>query len=136
MKYDLVYSFGVIHHSVNPKKILSQVAKYMTNESVLKVMVYADNSYKRMMIDAGIDRPEAQNGCPIANTYTLEGVQKLFEDFQINSINQDHIFPYQIEPYYRGEYVKTPWFDAMPENIFRALEKSLGWHYLIDAKLK
>ena len=43
------------------------------------------------MIDAGIDRPEAQSGCPIANTYTLEGVEKLFEDFQINSINQDYL---------------------------------------------
>ena len=33
-------------------------------------MVYAKNSYKQAMIDNGRDQPEAQFGCPIANSYT------------------------------------------------------------------
>ena len=51
-------------------------------------------------------------------------------------IEQDHIFPYQIEPYKRGEYIKQPWFESMPLEMFRSLEKNLGWHLLITAKLK
>ena len=45
-------------------------------------------------------------------------------------------FPYQIEQYKRGEYVKQPWFESMPPEMFRTLEKNLGWHLLITAKLK
>ena len=52
------------------------------------------------------------------------------------SIERDHIFPYQIEPYKRGEYIKEPWFETMPDEMFGVLEKKLGWHLLITAKLK
>lgn len=47
---------------------------------------------------------------------------------------QDHIFPYQVEHYVNYEYIRQPWFEAMPEELFRALEKSLGWHMLITAR--
>jgi len=134
--YDLIYSFGVIHHSPHPEKIVSEIKKYMNENSVLKIMLYAKNSWKNYMIEAGLDQPEAQYGCPIANTYTKEDVVELLNGYEVLSIEQDHIFPYQIEPYKRGEYVKQPWFDVMPPEMFRSLEKNLGWHLLITAKLK
>lgn len=134
--YDLIYSFGVIHHSPHPEKIISEIKKYMTENSLLKIMLYAKNSWKNYMIDAGLDQPEAQYGCPIANTYTKEDVVELLDGYEVLSIEQDHIFPYQVEPYKRGEYIKQPWFDAMPPEMFRSLEKNLGWHLLITAKLK
>ena len=134
--YDLIYSFGVIHHSPHPEKIVAEIKKYMNENSVLKIMLYAKNSWKNYMIDAGLDQPEAQYGCPIANTYTKEDVVELLDGYEVLSIEQDHIFPYQVEPYKRGEYIKQPWFDAMPPEMFRSLEKNLGWHLLITAKLK
>ena len=134
--YDLVYSFGVIHHSPHPEKILFELERYMNKDSVLKIMLYAKDSWKNYMIESGLDRPEAQYGCPIANTYTKNDVVDLLEGYDIISIEQDHIFPYQIEPYKRGEYIKQPWFESMPSEIFRTLEKNLGWHLLITAKLK
>jgi SAM-dependent methyltransferase len=134
--YDLIYSFGVIHHSPHPEKIIAEIKKYMNENSVLKIMLYAKNSWKNYMIDAGLDQPEAQYGCPIANTYTKEDVVELLDGYEVLSIEQDHIFPYQVEPYKRGEYIKQPWFDAMPPEMFRSLEKNLGWHLLITAKLK
>jgi len=134
--YDLIYSFGVIHHSPHPEKIVSEIKKYMNENSVLKIMLYAKDSWKNYMIDAGLDQPEAQYGCPIANTYTKQDVVKLLDGYEVLSIEQDHIFPYQIEPYKKGKYIKQPWFDAMPIGMFETLEKNLGWHLLITAKLK
>lgn len=134
--YDLIYSFGVIHHSPYPKLILSEIKKYMDENSVLKIMLYAKNSWKNYMIDAGFDQPEAQYGCPIANIYTKQDVIELLEGYNVVSIEQDHIFPYQVEPYKNGEYVKQPWFAEMSPEMFRTLEKNLGWHLLITAKLK
>ena len=99
-------------------------------------MLYANQSWKNYMIDAGFDQPEAQYGCPIANTYTEEEVSTLLEGFDIISIDQNHIFPYQIEPYKEGRFEKQPWFEVMPDEIFNVLKKKLGWHLLITAKIK
>ena len=134
--YDLIYSFGVIHHSPYPEKIVSEIKKYMNENSVLKIMLYAKNSWKNYMIEAELDQPEAQFGCPIAFTYTKDEVRELLKDYDVLSIEQDHIFPYQIEPYKQGQYIKQPWFESMPPKMFRTLEKNLGWHLLITAKLK
>jgi SAM-dependent methyltransferase len=134
--YDLIYSFGVIHHSPQPEKILSEIKKYMNENSTLKIMLYAKDSWKNYMIESGFDQPEAQYGCPIANTYTKQDVVELLDGYDVLSIEQDHIFPYQVEPYKNGEYVKQPWFAEMPPEMFRTLEKNLGWHLLITAKLK
>jgi len=135
-KYDLIYSFGVIHHSPHPEKIISEIKKYMHENSVLKIMLYASESWKNYMIESGFDQPEAQYGCPIANTYTKDEVKTLLEGFEVVSIEQDHIFPYKIEPYKQGKYEKQPWFESMPPEIFGVLKKNLGWHLLITAKLK
>lgn len=137
-KFDLIYSFGVIHHTPNPKNVINEIKKFMHKDSTLKIMVYAKHSWKNFMIESGLDQPEAQAGCPIAFTYTKEEIEQelLGSDFTVVSIDQDHIFPYQIEPYYQGEYTKQPWFEAMPDTIFKILEKNLGWHMLVTATLR
>ena len=135
-KFDLIYSFGVIHHSPNPKKIVSEIANFMDANSVLKIMLYAKNSWKNIMIEEGFDQPEAQYGCPIAFTYTADEVRELLSDYDILSIEQDHIFPYEVESYKQNKYEKLGWIKNMSPEVFRAMEKRLGWHLLITAKLK
>ena len=73
------------------------------------------------MIDAELDQPEAQYGCPIANTYTEDEVSNLLHGLEILSIEQNHIFPYQIEPYKQGKFIKEPWFESMPDKMFDTL---------------
>lgn len=134
-KYDLVYSFGVIHHSPKPQKIIQEIKNFCHEDTIVKIMLYAKDSWKNYMIESGLDQPEAQFGCPIAYTYTKQEVEDLLEGFKILSIEQDHIFPYEIESYKKNEYKKVSWFENMPENIFNVLEKNLGWHLLINAKV-
>lgn len=135
-RYDLVYSFGVIHHTPNPERAIGQVRLFMDRNSELRLMVYARNSWKRIMIDAGFDQPEAQSGCPVAFTYSPEDIrQGLLNGFEIQSMEQDHIFPFVVEKYVKYEYELVPWFASMPREMFRALEKALGWHMLVVARL-
>ena len=134
--FDLVYSFGVIHHSPHPETIVRQVRQYMAPGSEFRLMLYAKNSWKNLMIEAGFDQPEAQSGCPVAFTYTQDEVRALLKDFEILSLTQDHIFPYVVEKYLRYEYEFQPWFKAMPKEMFRALETALGWHTLIRCRLQ
>lgn len=135
-RYDLVYSFGVLHHTPKPIKAIWEIEEYMGPQTEFRLMLYAENSWKSMMIKEGLDQPEAQTGCPIADTYTKNQIEKLLFDFNIISIEQDHIFPYVIEKYKNYEYEVQPWFKSMPEKMFRTLEKNLGWHTLIKCKLK
>lgn len=134
--YDLIYSFGVIHHAPHPEKIVAEVRKYMGPQSEFRLMLYARNSWKNILIEAGFDQPEAQSGCPIAFTYNHDEVRALMKDYDVTEIRQEHIFPYVVEKYVKHEYELQPWFKAMPREMFRALEQSLGWHTLITAKLK
>ena len=77
MQYDLVYSFGVIHHTPHPEAVIAQVRQYMHRESLFKIMVYNKMSWKVLWIilkygkgafgksDALIaQHSEAQTGCP------------------------------------------------------------------------
>lgn len=135
VKYDLIYSFGVLHHTPNIRLALKKIHKYCNKNTNIKIMVYAKNSYKQKMIEAGLDQPEAQFGCPIANTYEKQEIIEILNEtgFKTTSISQCHIFPYQIEPYKKYSYIKQPWFETMPKDIFQVLEKNFGWHLLIDA---
>jgi len=133
--YDLVYSFGVIHHTPEPSKVVACVKKYMGPTSEFRLMLYAKNSWKNIMIEAGMDQPEAQSGCPIAFTYTPGEVEALLSGYSIFELRQDHIFPYIVEKYVKYEYEVQPWFKAMPEQMFKSLEKTLGWHMLIKCRL-
>ncbi len=134
--FDLIYSFGVIHHTPHPRRVVTEIQKVMMPASELRVMVYAKNSWKDAMIEAGFDQPEAQTGCPIAFTYTNEEARALLEGFEIISLEQHHIFPYVPEKYVRYEYEVQPWFKAMPPGMFEALERRLGWHLCIAARLQ
>lgn len=131
--FDLIYSFGVIHHTPRPRAVIEAARRLIRPDGELKLMLYARQSWKAMMIEAGFDQPEAQTGCPIALTFANDEVGSLLDGlFRVREIRQDHIFPYVIEKYLKYEYELQPWFKAMPTDMFAELEKRLGWHLLIS----
>lgn len=148
-KYDLVYSFGVIHHTPHPEKAISEVKKYMDKNSVFKIMVYNRNSYKTRWIilkygkgqfwqkDQLIAKySEAQTGSPVTYSYTKKSIYNFLKGFSINDIFVDHIFPYSIPEYKKYEYKKVWYFRILPKPFFRLMEKTFGWHLCVTAKLK
>ncbi len=133
--FDLVYSFGVIHHTIHPESVIREAKKVLKDEGELRIMLYAKFSIKSLMIFLGRASPEAQEGCPIAKSYTKKSILRLLSDFNIYYCKKDHIFPYKIKEYKNYIYRKKfPW-NIVPKTWFRFLEKTLGWHYLIKAKL-
>ena len=133
-KFDLIYSFGVLHHYPNVEKVLGSISGMLSTNGKFKFMVYAENSWKYSMIKQGLDQFEAQSGCPYADVYTREKVEKILANkFTIDSIEQDHCFMYQVPLYKNGIYKLEPWFEAMPESIKNAVKKELGWHLLVTA---
>jgi len=133
--FDLIYSMGVIHHSPNPRAITKSLPNYLNTNGEIRIMVYAQNSWKNYLIESGMAQPEAQDDCPQAITYTNKEARILFNEFNLD-ISQDFIFPWQIDAYKNKTLIKEPWFAEMPESMFRTLETKLGWHLLIIGKIK
>jgi SAM-dependent methyltransferase len=146
--YDLVYSFGVIHHTPHPRRVIEEIRSYMHRDSLLKLMVYHRHSWKVFWIlmnygqgafwnleELVARHSEAQTGCPITYTYTRNSIQELLTGFEIVSTEVDHIFPYKIEDYVRYRYALVWYFRHLPRPWFRWLESNFGWHLCVTAKL-
>ena len=145
--YDLVYSFGVIHHTPDPRRAVREIAKYTGPGSTLKVMVYHRYSWKVLWVlikygkgafwnlDELIARhSEAQTGCPVTYSYSRKTVRDLLEGFAIQRATVEHIFPYRIPEYKRYEYKKVWPFRWMPNSLFHGLERLFGWHLCVTAR--
>ncbi len=119
----------------SPRAVIAGARELIRPDGELRIMVYAKNSWKAAMIDAGLDQPEAQSGCPIATVHTRESIEDLLGGlFTITAAEQAHIFPFGVDKYLRYEHELQPWFAAMPKPTFAALQRRLGWHYLIVGK--
>lgn len=135
-KFDLVYSFGVLHHYPNIQHIINRVNRLLDPGNHFKFMVYARNSWKYSMIQEGLDQFEAQSGCPYADVFTVEEIKNLLTNFDIDCIEQDHCFMFNVPEYKKGNFVLEPWFKHMPDSIKQAVKKQLGWHLLVSARAK
>lgn len=83
--YDLVYSFGVIHHTPHPDRALAEMRKLTAPGGTLKLMVYHRRSWKVFWIVAALgqgrfwkadeliaEHSEAETGCPVTFAYTRD----------------------------------------------------------------
>jgi len=146
--FDLVYSFGVIHHSPHPRRIVEHVRRYMSAASELRLMVYARISWKLFWImreervwdmnriDELIARSsEAQTGCPVTYTYTDRTLRDLLDGYEVIDARKAHIFTWDVDAYRRYEYRKAPEWAAVSDTELADLERELGWHFLVRARL-
>ena len=146
--YDLVYSFGVIHHTPNPDAALRELRRFLAPDGTLKLMLYHRTSWKLLWVllkygkgafwkhDALIARwSEANSGCPVTYTFTRREIGKLLDDtgYVVDSMFVDHIFAWSIPEYVQHRYRKVWYFRALPQSALRLLEQRFGWHLCVTA---
>jgi SAM-dependent methyltransferase len=148
--YDLIYSFGVLHHTPHPEAALRELLQYTRPGTIFKLMLYHRHSTKAWwaLRKTRGDRhrltkaeriaaySEAQTGCPVTWTYTKSQARNLMLGLGLDIIDLhvDHIFPYSIPEYIEHRYVRAAPWKYMPGWLFRALERVCGWHILITAQ--
>lgn len=146
-KFDLIWSFGVIHHSENPEKIVSQFSNHLKDiTSEVRIMVYSKISYKLFDILRKADKwdmsksreliqywSEAEQGCPKTETYTFDEIADMFErnKLDVSDIWKDHIFPFDIPEYKKGNYVIAEEWENVSQEDMKMFERELGWHTMV-----
>jgi len=130
--YDLIYSFGVIHHTPHPDAVLEQLRQYTHRahnsaasdansasaapQTTVKIMVYykwswkvgwivaAEGHGKFWKLDELVARSsEAQTGCPITYTYSRSSGKALLER---HGFHVTDVSVDHIFPYRIPEYVQ------------------------------
>jgi ubiquinone/menaquinone biosynthesis C-methylase UbiE len=149
--FDLVYSFGVIHHTPHPERAIAEVQRYVASSGTLKIMVYHRWSWKVLCILLGYGKgrfwkldelvarySEAQTGCPVTYTYSRRAGRRLLErhGFRVTGAAVNHIFHYDISEYLQYRYRKVWYFRWMGQSMFRAVERVFGWHLCLTATLQ
>lgn len=147
--YDLVYSFGVVHHTPHPGRAVAELRRFLAPGGVAEIMVYHRYSCKVLGILLGRGKgrfwrspqlvaahSEAQDGCPVTYVYSRAEGRRLLENhgFRVTDMRVDHIFPYRIPDYTQYRYVREWYFRWMPPPLFRWLEHQFGWHLCMTAE--
>lgn len=135
--YDLIYSFGVIHHTPHPDKVIKEVHKYTNSGTMIKIMVYHRFSWPVFWIllkgkgefwklDELIAKYSESQNCPITYTFSKKEVRNLLKGFNILNISIEH----GISAANRLRKIRDNGF-IYP--ILHFFEKPFGWHILINA---
>jgi ubiquinone/menaquinone biosynthesis C-methylase UbiE len=125
--FDVVYSFGVLHHTPDIESSISEVHRVLKPGGVAYVMLYHRDSLVnlahralRLPYESPRDR---KDHCPVVYTFSRRGVRKLFRDFRDVKVTSEYPFTFGFGPL----VTKTP----LP--VRRRLGRAIGWHLMIEA---
>lgn len=133
-RFDVVYSFGVLHHTPNTEKSIAEVRRVLKSGGTAIIGLYHRDSYFywlfwlliRGVLKGGLFRKgyrklmseieyraESDSAMPIVKVYSRTQARQLFADFSNVHLKVCHVHP--------GVFQKgAPW-------LRRMLEKYLGW---------
>ena len=82
--FDVVYSFGVLHHTPDTQKAIDEVWRVLVPGGLAVIMLYnrkSLNYYIHRLINQPFDG-NRKDRCPIERTYTKAQIFSMFQDFK------------------------------------------------------
>lgn len=133
--FDVVYSHGVLHHTVDTQRALHEVRRVLRPDGQAVIMLYHRHSWFWWLSKISRTPVEhAEADAPIVRTYSINDVRRLFGAFRTVRVTSER-FPARTRKFrgWRGWAYNTlfvPGFHLLP----RVLTRGLGWHLMIWAQ--
>ena len=126
--FDVVYSFGVLHHTPDIGRSVAEVHRVLRPGGTAYVMLYHRDSLVnlvhralRLPYESPADR---KDHCPVVYTFSRSGARKLFRAFSSVEVHSEYPFTYGFGP------LST----KLPLAVRRPLGRAIGWHLMITAQ--
>lgn len=127
-QFDVVYSFGVLHHTPDMQKAIAEVYRVLKPKGRALIMLYHRRSiveWVHRLFRLPYESPQdLQDHCPVVYRVTAAEAKKLFSAFSEVKLGAAYPFTY-------GFRCFVFW---MPRWLLRVLGRRLGWHLMIDAR--
>ena len=142
--FDVYYSNGVLHHTPETAKAVDEAYRVLKPGGTAKVMLYHRNSWGYwvdLVAKQGIYRGELfqgvstaelmskyveyneSGGRPLVKVYSRSEARQMFSMFGSIKVEVEQLTRPEI--YFVGRYI--------PESIFQAMSRSIGWNLIITA---
>ena len=123
--FDVVYSFGVLHHTPDPGQAIREVWRVLRKGGAAEIMLYHRQSLNYVAHKlTGIPTDGSRaDPVPISYTYSRDQARELFASFSKVHVHVDYLFG-------------TGWGMVnrlLPAPLHRFLGKHVGWHLMIRA---
>lgn len=121
--FDVVYSFGVLHHTPDTQKSIDEVLRVLKPGGSAIIMLYHRRSFNYIVhriLNAPFDG-NRKDRCPIERTYTKKEVYQMFRNFQDVSIDVQYFMT-------TGYGI---FWDILPTKMHQVLGHRWGWHLII-----
>jgi ubiquinone/menaquinone biosynthesis C-methylase UbiE len=141
--FDVVYSFGVIHHTPDTERAAAEIHRVLRKGGRAIVMLYHRKSlyyWGGLMLKRGLLKGELlrggpaeimsryvehteTGGRPLVKAYTRKEALRLFGDFSEREVHVNQLTRTELG------FVSR----LLPENSFQSLARSFGWNLIIKA---
>lgn len=145
--FDLIFSFGVLHHTPNTEKAIAEIRRVLRPEGKAIIMLYAvgwKHFFKRIILRGILfgeflrmgyqktinKNTEVQGNSPLTKVYTKNSVKKLFKEFGEVEISKERLGEYFDYAPYKTK--KLPGFISNIVYLF-TLERLFGENWIIKA---
>ena len=126
--FDAVYSFGVIHHTPDMARAVSEIHRVLKPGGRAYIMIYHSRSLVaaiHQIFRLPYESPkDLKDHCPVVLRSTRQSARTLFGAFSEVGIHSDYPFTY-------GMRIMSRW---IPVAVQRGLGRWIGWHLMIDAR--
>jgi ubiquinone/menaquinone biosynthesis C-methylase UbiE len=125
--FDVVYSFGVLHHTPDIERSVEEVRRVLRPGGTAYVMLYHRDSIVNLahrLLRLPYESPRDRGDhCPVVYTFSRRQARALFSRFSSVSVHAEYPFTFGFGSL--GTRLPLP--------VRRALGRAVGWHLMITA---